>query len=62
MGEGGLKDLCKKFVIAREFLLEIDTPLAIATLGLKMNLLLQEHPFPNTPHLIFPRSAIRVDT
>ena len=42
--------------------LEIDTPLAIATSGLRMNLLLQERPFPNTPHLIFPRSAIRVDT
>ena len=34
-----------KSAIVRESLLEIDTPLAIATSGLRTNLLLQEPPF-----------------
>ena len=38
-----------KSVIAREFLLEFDTLIAMVTSGLRTNLLLQEHPRPNTP-------------
>ena len=44
----------RKSVIAREFLLETDTSLAIVTSGLRTNLLLQEPPLPKTPHSIFP--------
>ena len=39
-----------KSVIAREILLKIDTSLAIATSGLKTNLLFEKPPFPKTPH------------
>ena len=42
---GELGSLAKKSVIAREFLLEVDASLAIATLGLRPNLLLQEPRF-----------------
>ena len=45
-----------KSVIAREFLLKIDTSLAIATSGLRTNLLF-ENPLPKFPHLIFPKSS-----
>ena len=47
-GQGGLaivdylRLLCEESVIARAFLLEADTSLAIATSGLRTNLLLQE--------------------
>ena len=44
----------RKSVIAREFLLEIDTSLAIATSGLRTDLLLQDPPLLSTLHLIFP--------
>ena len=47
-----------KSVIAWEFLLKIDTSLAIATSGLRTNLLF-EKPLPKTPHLILPSSKTR---
>ena len=48
-------DLEMKSVIAREFLQGIDTSLAVATSGLRTNLLLQEPPpFEKPPHSIFP--------
>ena len=43
-----------KSVIARELLLKIDTTLAIATTGLRTNLLFEIPPLPKPPHLIFP--------
>ena len=42
-----------KSVIAREFLLKIDTSLAIATSGLRTNLLFENPPLRNPPHSIF---------
>ena len=47
-----------KSVIAREFLLKIDTLLAIATSGLRTNLLFENPPSEN-PHSIFPRYSAR---
>ena len=41
-------------VIAREFLLKIDTSLAIATSGLRTNLLFEKPPPPKTSRSIFP--------
>ena len=54
--EGGFPQLlfARKSVMAREFLLEIDTSLATTTSGLRTNLLLQGSPLPKTPHSIFP--------
>ena len=42
---------------AREFLLKIDTSLAIATSGLRTNLLFEPPPLPKTPHSIFPTNV-----
>ena len=44
----------RKSVIARKFLLDIDTSLAVVTSGLRTNLLLQETPLPKTSHSISP--------
>ena len=46
-----------KSVIAREFLLKIDTSLVIATSGLRTNLLFENPPLPKTPHVIFPNTS-----
>ena len=46
-----------KSVIAREFLLHIDTSLAIATSGLRTNLLFDKKNLPKTPHSILPRTT-----
>ena len=53
-----LRFLCEEIYYCKgiQFLLKIDTSLAIATSGLRTNLLLQERrtPPPKTPHSIFP--------
>ena len=51
---GELGFFAKRSVFAREFLLEFDTSLAVATSGWRTTLLLQEHPplNPNCPELL----------